>query len=157
MLRKRNLFSYLDLRFTADGHWLSCFQAGLSFYRIKLAILFPPAVSSRSSCSQYTSVRTIVRQNSGESKRIALHVLYQSFDRSIFFLVFFFFISFLLFFTAKLIIRWKVKYQLLTRNHEEESLQLKERERLRLGSFVSFILSCLFLETSGNYIFIDVT
>lgn len=110
MPRKRNLFSYLDLRFTADGHWLSCFQAGLSFYRIKLAILFPPAASSRSSCSQYTSVRTIVRQNSGESKRIALHVLYQSFDRSIFFLVFFFLfffsflISFLLFFAAKLII-----------------------------------------------------
>lgn len=34
---------------------------------------------------------------------------------------------------------------------------LLQKERLRLGSFVSFVLSCLFLETSGNYIFIDVT
>lgn len=38
---------------------------------------------------------------------------------------FFFFISFLLFFAAKLIIRWKVKYQLLTRNHEEKKLASK--------------------------------
>ena len=142
MPRKRNLFSYLDLRFTADGHWLSYFQAGLFFYRIKLAILFPPVVSSRSSCSQYISVRTIVRQNSGESKRIALHVLSNLRSEYFlsFFLSFFFLFLFFFFFSGKLIIRWKVKYQLLTRNHEEESLPQRDWESWEFRVF-RFVMS----------------
>lgn len=139
---RRNFFS-----FATDSRSLSRFQAGLSFYRIKLAILFPPAVSSPTSCSQYTSVRAIVRQNSSDLKRIALCMRRQTFERD----------SPLLLLS---LFHRKSDYSIESEASAFNAVPLGPRKlaskKLRLRGFY-FVLSRLFLATSGNYIFINVT
>lgn len=150
-----NLASLPDLGFAADGHSLSRFRAGLSFYRIKLAILFLSAVSCRSSCSQYTSVRVIVRQNSGDSERIALCMRHQTLQRLLFLL----FPSTLPSPSSFYFPResdYSIESEVSAFNARQPPRARLKESSPRLRAFF-FVLSRLLHRTSGNYIFIGVT